>query len=136
MVPENSHLRDSAAKIITGALTSGNLRHTNRPNVPLVFPGLDSTGHNPQVTDAINQTAHMLGEALIDTVLNGLGAELIAATELEQLRAQADNVVPALVTLQCDHGELMKVAVKPGTNVARIACRRLRANLTECEEKT
>lgn len=130
---EYNGLRHHAAKTITTALTTGNLRHPNRPQVPLVFPGFDARGHHPEVADAVNQAAHTMGEALIDTVLRELDAELIPTTELTALRERAANTPAQLVTLTCKHRALLQVAVKPGTNTAEINCRRLRTSLTECE---
>lgn len=132
--PSVDGLRDAAAQLITHALTSGSLRHPKRPDVPLFLPGFNTTAHpDPQVVDAINQTAHMLGEALIDTVLRGLDAEFIRTSDLEQLRTTADNTPARLVTLRCQHRELLKVAVKPGSDTAEIRCDRLRTHLAECE---
>lgn len=128
-------LRAAAAQLVTEALTTGNLRHPNRPEVALFLPGFRTEAHpDPQVADAITQTARMIGEALIDTVLKGLAAELVRTTDLEQLRTRAANVKPNLITVTCQHRQLMQLAVKPGTDTADINCRRLHAHLTACQE--
>lgn len=127
-------LRSAAALLITEAITTGDLRHPNRPNTPLVMPGLRTEGHpDPQVVDAINQLATHLGEALINTVLKGLDAELIHTADLKELRTAAANTTPHLITLKCKHRDLLKIDVKPGTDTADINCTRLRTHLTECE---
>jgi hypothetical protein len=127
-------LRASAAQLVTEALTSGNLRHPNRPDVPLFLPGFNTTAHpDPQVVDAIQQTARMLGEALIDTVLKGLDAELVRTSDLEQLRTKAANAKPNLVTVHCKHRQLLKLVIKPGSDTAEIRCDRLHKHLAECE---
>jgi hypothetical protein len=128
-------LTQAAATLITEALTSGNLRHPNRPDVPLFLPGFNTTAHpDPQVVDAIQQTASMLGEALIDTMLRGLDATLIAKTDLEQLHTKAANAKPHLVTVHCKHRQLLKLVIKPGSNTAEIRCDRLHKHLTSCAE--
>jgi hypothetical protein len=128
-------LRAAAAQLITDALTSGRLRHPKRPEVPLFLPGFNTTAHpDPNVVEAITEAANMLGEALIDTVLKGLNAELIRTADLDQLRTTATNTPARLVTLRCAHRELLKVAVKPGTDTADIRCDRLRTHLAECED--
>lgn len=133
--PQVDGLRHAAAQLITEALTTGNLRHPNRPDVPLFLPGFNTTAHpDPNVVDAINQTARMLGEALIDTMLQGLDAELVQTSDLEQLRTKAANAPAQLVTLKCQHRDLLRVPVNPGTNTADINCARLHTHLRECEK--
>lgn len=132
--PPVDELRQVAAQLITEALTSGNLRHPNRPEAALFLPGFRVEGHpDPQVVDAIQQTAHMIGEALIDTMLRGLNAELVRTSDLEQLRTAAASAPAQLVTVRCAHRELMRLVVKPGTDTAEIRCDRLRTHLAECE---
>jgi hypothetical protein len=136
--PPVDALRQVAAQLVTEALTSGNLRHPNRPEVALFLPGFNATAHpDPEVVDALNQLAEHLGEALIDTVLKGLDAELVRTADLEQLRTRAANAKPQLVTVICkqhNHRKLVQLAVKPGTNTAEIRCDRLRTHLAECED--
>lgn len=127
-------LKARAARVISRALSSGDLRHPNNPQGALFIPGMQSTGHrNQEAADAIDALGGMLGEALIDTVLTELGAQLVTDVDLQALTTTAVNNPSRVVTLQCDHGELLQVTVQPGTDVARIACGRLRANLSECE---
>lgn len=136
MVPENGQLKQAATEIVLAVLTGqSDLRHPSRPDAPLLLPGFNPVGHNnPDYIDAIQKTAQMLAEAIVDMPLAKLGAELIATAELEQLHAQAANAPSQIITIECRHGELMRIAAIPGTDTARIDCERLRANLTECED--
>lgn len=130
-------LKTRAAHIMSRALSSGDLRHPNNPQGALFIPGMQSAGHRSQeLVDAINATTTLIGEALIDTVLTQLGAQLVTNDDLQALTTTAVNNPSRIVKLQCDHGELLQVIVKPGTDIAHIACGRLRANLSECEERT
>jgi hypothetical protein len=130
-------LKARAARVISRALASGDLRHPNNPQGALFLPGMQSTGHRSQeTTDAIDALGVMLGEALIDTVLTQLGAQLVTDTDLQALTETAVNTPSRTVTLQCDHGHLMDVYVKPGTDIANIRCAGLRASLAKCESKS
>jgi hypothetical protein len=133
--PTQAALRAQAAAAITTALT-GDLRHPKRPRVPIVLPAFNTAGHNdPRIVDGIQQTAALVGEALIHTVLGQLGAELIATTELADLRRRAANAKPHTVDVTCRHGPLITLAVKPDTTAARVDCRRLHNTLTRHQEQ-
>lgn len=126
-------LKARAARVISRALSSGDLRHPNNPQGVLLLAGQHPDHPNPEVRDATEALNTMISEALIDTVLTELGAQLVTDVDLQALTTTAVNNPSRVVTLQCDHGELLQVTVQPSTDVARIACGRLRANLSECE---
>src|SRR5579875_1635491 len=128
-------LRAHAAHIISRGLASGDLRHPAAPTGTLVIAGLQTAGHkNQEVVDALNATTTLLGEALIDAVLAELDAELVTKTDLQAVTHVATAAPTRTVTLQCPHGELLSVAVKPGTDTAHINCTSLRKSLKECPQ--
>lgn len=127
-------LRAQAAKIIAHAITTGDLRHPDRAEAVLFLAGLQPASHpDEKVREALTATANLISEAIVYTALAGLDAELITRADLETLTTTATNTPSQLVTLQCDHGELLRVRVIPGTDTAKIACDRLRTGLAECE---
>lgn len=129
-------LKRKAARAISRALTTSDLRHPKAPQGALIIPWMRAEGHpNPEVADAIKATATMLGEALVDKMLNELGAQLITSADLRQLLNEAVNQPVRAVTLNCRHGELLQLGIKPGTNTVDVNCHRLRQNLKQCTSK-
>lgn len=127
-------LRLAAEHILTDVLTGNTaLRHPNKPEAAILPAWFNPAGHNPQMVDALTRTAQVTAEAIVNTLLTKLNAELISATELQQLGAQAANHQHRIIDITCRHGPLLRIALPAGSDTTNIDCEHLRRNLTECE---
>lgn len=100
----------SVAQLIADRLPAG-LQHpgnpdANQPPFTVPLPGFRTTGMPTEHADAVNGTAKLLGEAIVETI-ESAGNTIIPSTDLEQLKAADQQPGEAVPVLCQDCGQMM-----------------------------